>query len=768
MLAYIYRNKLVTMPQIRGGILAGIPGRRLIESGMANLDQKEIQHILNHPLIKSPPSSEQKQEIRYILDKLAYSDEEIGAILSFLAEIREAQDKKCPKIEKGASSSPAEIGAGHWWLEKKSQGILWPLFSMRREDELGTGDLWGLKKVIDYLALKDMDMVFLLPTNQTTADNPCSYCGISLFANDAILYLPLDVLMGSDKIRRYLESGNLIRRAIEAQSAERIDYPSVFAIKEHLLWAEFHNEVYPQKILAGEVNLDDYLEEYAYRIKDYSLFHALSGIFKGKPWWEWPAEYRDRSSLALRDFEREYHEKISFYQWLQWLYYQSWVAIKQHAEINEKRIIGDLPMYPSANSAETWSLRDLFDMEKYAGAPADAFSPEGQIWDGHPYRWHEQYGGVLELWQERLRYAAKFFHGVRIDNLFGFNSQWIIERGKKAAEGEFYPGSEDEMAVLGRGIITSLAQTALEEGIVLIGEDLGIRPAKVIRMLDGLSERLPNLFLYNAVGWREKEMARRPHTLIIEATHDTPPTFSARWPELSPNDKNQVRGLLHDYGYVIDEGEPPESIANKVISVMRRCENLFSSLTIQTILGAGPDSRINTPNTVGPHNWTWRPSLTLEELIQKESASSPVAERPKITRAPNGELMNLEHYYIKDNSIATFDIISGEQIIFSLGEYPIRDRFGRQTFNLLTARITCQDSDEEKIRVSLHKAFRYVFASLVRNNGRQEPLNKYSLFDMYRGDKVIAYPKNLPSGNNAGLIEVTFDRIAGGEKIRFT
>ena len=47
------------------------------------------------------------------------------------------------------------------------------------------------------------------------------------------------------------------------------------------------------------------------------------------------------------------------------------------------KIIGDMPMFVSADSADVWSEPDIFDLDergyprRQAGAPGDAFAPDG-------------------------------------------------------------------------------------------------------------------------------------------------------------------------------------------------------------------------------------------------------------------------------------------------------------------------------------------------------------------------------------------------------
>ena len=134
-----------------------------------------------------------------------------------------------------------------------------------------------------------------------------------------------------------------------------------------------------------------------------------------------------------------------------------------------------------------------------------------------------------------------------------------------------------------------------------------------------LSEELQNLFLYNLIGWRpESNISTKPHMLAIEATHDTPSTFNARWQEFDQTERDQTKGFLYSQGYEATDGDASELVASKVIAAMEKCENLIYSLTIQTELGLIENSRINTPGTMGLHNWTWRLPSALEELLEAE------------------------------------------------------------------------------------------------------------------------------------------------------
>ena len=55
--------------------------------------------------------------------------------------------------------------------EKRIAGILVPLFALRREDDLGIGDLAALRKFIDWSAELGFHLVQLLPINEIGGDN---------------------------------------------------------------------------------------------------------------------------------------------------------------------------------------------------------------------------------------------------------------------------------------------------------------------------------------------------------------------------------------------------------------------------------------------------------------------------------------------------------------------------------------------------------------------------------------------------------------------
>src|SRR6266581_7444573 len=65
--------------------------------------------------------------------------------------------------------------------ENKIAGVLVPLFALRRENDLGIGDLGALREFIDWAAEAGFKLVQLLPINEIGGDNS-PYNAISAMA----------------------------------------------------------------------------------------------------------------------------------------------------------------------------------------------------------------------------------------------------------------------------------------------------------------------------------------------------------------------------------------------------------------------------------------------------------------------------------------------------------------------------------------------------------------------------------------------------------
>ena len=102
---------------------------------------------------------------------------------------------------------------------------------------------------------------------------------------------------------------------------------------------------------------------------------------------------RFREADALKDLAETFKEEIDTFVAGQFLFDRQWKAVKAYANEKNISIIGDMPIYVGAQSADVWCFPDLFQLGEsgaptsVSGVPPDAFSETGQLWGSPLYDW---------------------------------------------------------------------------------------------------------------------------------------------------------------------------------------------------------------------------------------------------------------------------------------------------------------------------------------------------------------------------------------------
>ncbi|MDD5135852.1 MAG: 4-alpha-glucanotransferase, partial [Candidatus Omnitrophica bacterium] len=556
--------------------------------------------------------------------------------------------------------------AAYWWNEKRHGGILCPLFSGKRKDDQGIGDLKWLDMFIDFADKQGADMIFLLPTTQINPGGipglSTPYGSISTFAQSAIMHLPLDEYLDKAKLGEYIDSfaaGDEAKRQkiLEALRSRKIDYPFIYAFKKHCWWQVFKDR-YPKMDAGENTEFNSYVWQNRDWIEDYSLFHALFAKFD-LAWWDWDERYKDRDKGALDEARETYKEEIAFYKYMQWLYDKRWKGVRAHASEKEKRMIGDLPLYPEPNSADVWTHQDLFIESKRAGAPPEpGISELGQKWMFWPYDWAHKRKEILKYFEKRIRHMAQLYDGIRIDHVLGLLQEWNVDKSDKVppTEGEWVPNNNEEALKFGRRNLRHLAKIAARTGTLLIGEDIGGRDRSIIEMMDDACERLPNFYLFHMIGWLEDKRQDKKHLLTFDGGHDQPCRFAFRWEEMKNENKsidmNGVKHFLASHSETIADSDTPEDVEKKVMRAISQMP--FYSFTLQALLRSPREARINSPGTQNFENWSWR-SQDIEELLEMEDLGYfHKEEPPAATEGKNnrgvGAAFNEDDAFTKDKT----------------------------------------------------------------------------------------------------------------------
>ena len=265
---------------------------------------------------------------------------------------------------------------------------------------------------------------------------------------------------------------------------------------------------------------------------------------------------------------------------------REWSALRRYASERGVRLIGDIPLYVGAGSADHRSHPELFQRGFVAGAPPDAMGSAGQLWGNPLYDWPELRRQGYRWWIERLRRAAELADVARIDHFRGFVAYWSIPaRSRTARAGRWRRGPG--------AAVFEAARRELGEPVV-IAENLGVITPPVERLRLALGFPGMAVLIFGFGGRRGNPHRPENHTerlVVYTGTHDTH-TAAGWWSTLDAR-AQAATGL--------DPAEPHWSL----IELALKSPAALAILPAQDILGLGDEARMNRPGTTDA-NWTWR------------------------------------------------------------------------------------------------------------------------------------------------------------------
>ena len=331
-------------------------------------------------------------------------------------------------------------------------------------------------------------------------------------------------------------------------------------------------------------NNPDYLQfcrENDYWLTPYATFRACKELLGEKPWQEWPEPYHTYSPRLARD--PKLRHAIEAHRRLQYKFQLEWEDLLEYAHARGVRIIGDMPMYVSADSADVWSEPDIFDLDddgyprRQAGAPGDAFAPAEPLWGNPTYRSDILREQGYGWWMRRFSRALALYDYVRLDHFIGFSSYYAIPAGKTAAEGAYAFGPGLDLFECARRQFGDLP---------FIAEDLGaITPA--VRALV-TATGFPGMDVAQFADTDVRETyAPRPGTVAYTGTHD-----------------NQTLVGFCEARYGLD-AEAAREMADGICRRVLASDAGLAILPLQDVLLLDDDSRMNVPG-VAEGNWSWR------------------------------------------------------------------------------------------------------------------------------------------------------------------
>ncbi len=330
-------------------------------------------------------------------------------------------------------------------------------------------------------------------------------------------------------------------------------------------------------------------------IADHALFFALRDRER-QPWWRWPEPLRDRDPAALREARVALAGEVDRWIAVQCFFDGQWAALRRECEAAGVRLVGDVPIYVDADSADVWTHRHLFDLDAdgrrrfVAGVPPDAFSDVGQLWGNPLYRWDRLAEDGYAWWAERLGRAIEQTHFVRIDHFRAFSAYWSVPHGAPDARtGEWIEGP-------GMALFDALRRRL--GALPVIAEDLGDIDAPVRRLLAETGFPGMKVLQFAFGGGADNLYLPHHHTtgsVVYTGTHDNDTTLG--WWAHNPE---HVRDHVRRYFGVSGHDVVWDLIRAAFASVADT-----ALVPMQDVLALGREARMNTPATA-EGNWRWR------------------------------------------------------------------------------------------------------------------------------------------------------------------
>jgi 4-alpha-glucanotransferase len=489
-------------------------------------------------------------------------------------------------------------------------GVIVPTFSIRSASDWGVGEIPDLAGMAAWLASAGQGSLHTLPLVERATGERSPYSALSAFAIDPI-HVGVDLVEDFVAIGGRAALAGAERDAIGRLRAQRsIDYGGVRTLKQRALELAFarfeRDEIAVETARARRFHAFQAAE--ASWLEDYTLYRALHAAHDETGWVGWSEELRRRDRAACLRAREALRWQTTFRAYLQWIAHEQLADARRVAKRCGVEIVGDLPFTVAVDSADVWARQDEFDVAVSIGAPPDAFNADGQDWSLPAFRWDVVRANGFGWLRDRLAHVGRWVDGARLDHVVGYFRTFI-----RPPDGtpHFEPATPEGQRALGAAALDIVREAAASMHVIV--EDLGDVPPFVREEM--AARELPG---YRVLRWESDGPAfRDPRafpagSIATTGTHDTS-ALAAWWSDELDQDARHRLADVPVFAALRDSGPAFTPAVHEAL-----LDGLYASgsdaalLPIQDVFGT-PD-RINTPATVGDHNWSYRIPLGIEQL----------------------------------------------------------------------------------------------------------------------------------------------------------
>ena len=479
-------------------------------------------------------------------------------------------------------------------MTKRSSGVLMHITSLPGEFGIGTFGK-SAYDFVDFLEETKQTYWQILPLTTTSyGDSP--YQSFSAVAGNLNL-IDFSLL----KEEGLLEESDYSNVNF-GENPEKIDYALLFEVRRPILEKAVANTAKYSNVLA---EIEKFEKDNSSWLADYAEYMAIKESFGYQSFIHWDEDIKKGEKAAREKYRTELQDSIRYYTVTQYFFFKQWLALKEYANDKGVKIIGDMPIYVSADSVEMWTMPELFKVDEnneplyVAGCPADDFSPTGQLWGNPIYDWEKHKEQGFSWWIYRVQESFKIYDVLRIDHFKGFSDFWQIDKdAENAVNGTWEAGPGIE-----------LFQKIKEQlgDLPIVAENLGFIDAKAEKLLD--DSGYPGMKILQFAFPGEDNLDRPHHytqnSVAYTGTHDND-VVNGWYEKLSESEKELVSEYLNR--------RDDETITEAMIRGIYSSVSDYAIVTMQDLLDKDETSRMNVPSTVGG-NWEWR--MLAEDLTEE-------------------------------------------------------------------------------------------------------------------------------------------------------
>ena len=488
-------------------------------------------------------------------------------------------------------------------LTERASGIL--LHPTSIPTRFGVGDLGPRAyEFLDWLASAHQRYWQVLPL--CPADGEGSpYQSASSFAGNPLLISP--ELLLQDGLLTENELSEAALPAIEGGPA--VDYDLATVQKQKILEIAARRLLALQSSHSLRVALELFQENNRDWLEPHAEFMAGCEANETTHWQRWPIDSQSTTSRIPQPLGDRFACHTAF----QFFFDRQWQQLRDRAKQLGIRIVGDIPIYVSHDSADVWANRSLFQLNELgeaifvAGVPPDYFAATGQLWNNPLYDWAEMSRDSYQWWIRRLQQSLCQVDLVRLDHFRGFEAFWSIPAGEATAvHGNWVPGPGDQfLQALCHAITVAESTDQISfASLPIIAEDLGM----ITENVHALRRRfqLPGMkvlqFMLPGEEWDNTQPEDfEANSVVYTGTHDNDTSLGWFRSEILQHAGKLDR--LRRHVPCVEAG-----FAWEFIEYAWRSGSNLAITPLQDVLSLDSSARMNVPGTSGKatRNWRWK------------------------------------------------------------------------------------------------------------------------------------------------------------------